>query len=145
MCAELLFSWAYARTYARVFSPFVLGICSFSSVMIDVCVVSYNVLQVCDCFSVIHLKRDMHTDLQTSIIGVMGTCDTLYFKRQSCTLTYFMRQSVHLWSLELRLCLRRSHGGAVCFHTISSNSLCGSVVNKMATMNLMYKCIIVLF
>ena len=46
------------------FSPFVLGICLFSSVMVDVCVVSYNVLQVCDCFinSVILKKKDMHTD-----------------------------------------------------------------------------------
>ena len=52
MRAELLFSCAYARTYARFFSPFVLGICSFSSVMIDVCLVSYDVLQVRDCFGV---------------------------------------------------------------------------------------------
>ena len=75
MLAELLFSCAYARTYARFFSPFVLGICSFSSVMIDACLVSYNVLQVCDCFSVILKKKDMHTDLQTTIIimGLMGT------------------------------------------------------------------------
>ena len=42
-----------------------------SSVMIDVCLVSYNVHQVCD------LKNDMHTDLQTTIIGLMGICDTL--------------------------------------------------------------------
>ena len=28
-------------------------------------------------------------------------------------------------------------------HHISSNSLCGSVVNKIATMNLIYECIIV--
>ena len=46
MSAELFFSRAYARTYARFFSPFVLGICSFSSVMIDVCLVSYNVVVV---------------------------------------------------------------------------------------------------
>ena len=59
MRAELLFPCAYARTYARFFSPFVLGICSFSSVMIDVCLVSYNVLQVCDCFSVTLNKKDM--------------------------------------------------------------------------------------
>ena len=49
---KIVFFCAYARTYARFFSPFVLGICSFSSVMIDVCLVSYNVLQVCYCFSV---------------------------------------------------------------------------------------------
>ena len=80
MRAELLFSCAYARTYARFFSPFVLGICSFSSVMIDVCLVPYSVFQVCDCFSVILKKKGMHTDLQTTvIIGLMGTitCDTL--------------------------------------------------------------------
>ena len=35
-----------------LFSPFVLGICSFSSVMTDECLVSCNnVLQVCHCFS----------------------------------------------------------------------------------------------
>ena len=62
MPAELLFSCAYARTYARFFSPFVLGICSFSSVMIDVCLVSYNVLQVCHCFIVTLNKKDMYTD-----------------------------------------------------------------------------------
>ena len=73
MPAELLFCCAYARTYARFFSPFVLGICSFSSVMIDVCLISYNVLQVCHCFSVTLNKKDMYTDLQTTIIGLMGT------------------------------------------------------------------------
>ena len=41
-----------SHIYARFFSPFVLGICSFSSAMIDICLVSSNVLQVCDCFSV---------------------------------------------------------------------------------------------
>ena len=74
MRAELLFPCAYARTYARFFSPFVLGIlCSFSSVMIDVCLVSYNVLQGCNCFSVTLKKKG----LQTTIIGLIGTCDTL--------------------------------------------------------------------
>ena len=81
MPVELLFSCAYARTYARFFSPFVLGICSFSSVTIDVCLVLYNVHQVCHCFSVTLNKKDMYTDLQTTIIalGLMGTttCDTL--------------------------------------------------------------------
>ena len=49
---RIAFSLFLSRTYARFFSPFVLVICPFSSVMIDVCLVSYNVLQVCDCFSV---------------------------------------------------------------------------------------------
>ena len=68
MLAELLFFCAYAHTYARFFSPFVLGICSFSSVMIDECLVSYNVLQVRHCFSVTLNKKDIYTDLQTTII-----------------------------------------------------------------------------
>ena len=74
MRADFFFSCAYARTYARFFSTFVLGIlCSFSSVVkIDICLVSYNnVLQVCDCFSVILQKIYMHEDLQTTIIGLM--------------------------------------------------------------------------
>ena len=54
--------------YARFFSPFVLGICSFLSVMIDVCLVSYNVLQVCHCFIVTLNKKGMYTDLQTTIL-----------------------------------------------------------------------------
>ena len=42
MRAELLFSCAYARTYARFFSPSVLGICSFSSVVVVVVVVFFT-------------------------------------------------------------------------------------------------------
>ena len=74
MRAELLFSCAYARTHARFFSPFVLGICSFSSVIIDVCLVSYK---VCDCFFSVIKKKYIHTDLQTTIIiGLLGAYDT---------------------------------------------------------------------
>ena len=37
---------------------------------------------------------------------------------------------------------KRKRHRTLSYH-ISSNSLCGSVVNKMATMNLVYECIIV--
>ena len=94
MRAELLFSCAYARTYGRLFSPFALGICSFSSFMIDVCLVTYNVLQVCDCFNVIlkkKKKRHAHrfadyyyyrtdgdyTTLHYTTLHYTTTCDTL--------------------------------------------------------------------
>ena len=77
----------------------------------------------------------------------------LILARQSCTLTYFVRQSVLLWSLESRFVFaeescqfgviykRKRH--RMFLYYISSNSLCGSVVNKMATLNLIYECNIV--
>ena len=39
----------------------------------DVCLVSYNVLHVCHRFSVTLNKKDIYTDLQTTIVGLMGT------------------------------------------------------------------------
>ena len=63
-----------------------------------------------------------------------------------------MGQSVRLWSLELRLCLRRSHicerfikeNGTVRFHIIHGVTVHVDLLSiKMATMNLICECIIV--
>ena len=75
MRAELFFSCAYARTYARFFSTFVLGVCSFSSVvMIDVCLVSYNVLKFVIVLVLFFKNIYMHKDFQTRSMNAEDGC-----------------------------------------------------------------------
>ena len=61
MPAELVFFCAYARTYARFFSLFALGI--YMLVVFKFAIVLVATLH----------KKYMFTDLQTTSIGFMGT------------------------------------------------------------------------